>query len=355
MLVNDTYTQYRPTAYTPCPNQPAFLVNGVVHNLVMQDYNGLPYVFALPQMNGAAFGAAFGAAPPPFFVNNVASSASGHYLVHPATSPQDVQHAYNATSHALAAAAAAAAYGMPPIPGALDPSMAQTPFTAGAAAASAAAAAAAAAAAGRPGEHAPPPNPGAAAGEGAAQPANGGAGAGAAQQGAAAGVAAAGGMGGDMEDEEGRVDGVKLLLKLAFFVYLLGQDGGQQRLFLLSIGALLIFLAQTGRLDFMNRIHLFIPRFTQPLPPPRPPPAEPNADPNAEGGGADGEPGGGGAAAAQEPEPPAEGIAMSLFRDVESIIGAFFASLLPSWRPDDYPDIPPEPQQPMAAGPGANF
>ena len=135
MLVNDTYTQYRPTAYTPCPNQPAFLVNGVVHNLVMQDYNGLPYVFALPQMNGAAFGAAFGAAPPPFFVNNVASSASGHYLVHPATSPQDVQHAYNATSHALAAAAAAAAYGMPPIPGALDPSMAQTPFTAGAAAA----------------------------------------------------------------------------------------------------------------------------------------------------------------------------------------------------------------------------
>ena len=162
-------------------------------------------------------------------------------------------------------------------------------------------------------------------------------------------------MGGDMEDEEGRVDGVKLLLKLAFFVYLLGQDGGQQRLFLLSICALLIFLAQTGRLDFMNRIHLFIPRFTRPLPPPRPPPAEPNADPNAEGGGADGEPGGGGAAAAQEPEPPAEGIAMSLFRDVESIIGAFFASLLPSWRPDDYPDIPPEPQQPMAAGPGANF
>ena len=78
---------------------------------------------------------------------------------------------------------------------------------------------------------------------------------------------------------------------------------------------------------------------------------------HAEGGGADGEPGGGGggAAAAQEPEPPAEGIAMSLFRDVESIIGAFFASLLPSWRPDDYPDIPPEPQQPMAAGPGANF
>merc|ERR1719453_7487 len=70
---------------------------------------------------------------------------------------------------------------------------------------------------------------------------------------------------------EEQPDGLKLLLKLAFFVYVLGQDGNEQRMICLAIGAVIIFLAQTGRLDFVHRLMPTIPAFTTPVaPPPRP-------------------------------------------------------------------------------------
>jgi hypothetical protein len=99
----------------------------------------------------------------------------------------------------------------------------------------------------------------------AGTPAGGGAAAGAAAQaqdggalpagaGMGAGMAAAGG-GGDFfdEGEEANTDSLKLLLKLALFVYILGQDGGLQRVLVLTAAAVAIFLAQTGRLDFVQR------------------------------------------------------------------------------------------------------
>ena len=204
--------------------------------------------------------------------------------------------------------------------------------------------------------------------------------------GAAAGAAADGGEGG--EGEEGRTDGLKLLLKLAFFVYVLGQDGGQQRIAWLSVGAALIFLAQTGRLDFLQRLALSLPHFTQPPNAPRPrqrlPPAA-DAPNDAGGGGAQVDAaGGGGAADAAAGEgdgaaaddarraaggvdgeamdeliDEAEGFLLSLARDAESIVGSFLASLLPSYRPydatgeDQQQQQPPPQQQAMAAGPGA--
>ena len=78
----------------------------------------------------------------------------------------------------------------------------------------------------------------------------------AAMVGAGAG-AAGGGGGGDFFDDDGEeanTDSLKLLLKLALFVYILGQDGGTPRMLVLSGAALAIFLAQTGRLVFLQTI-----------------------------------------------------------------------------------------------------
>ena len=57
----------------------------------------------------------------------------------------------------------------------------------------------------------------------------------------------------DEGGEEGQAEPLKLLLKLAIFVYILGQEGGTQRVLVLTLAAVAIFLAQTGRLDFVQR------------------------------------------------------------------------------------------------------
>ena len=94
------------------------------------------------------------------------------------------------------------------------------------------------------------------------------------------------GMGGEEGDEP--ISALKLLVKLAVFVFILGQDGGSQRLLLLCSIAVAIFLAQTGRLDFLAQIELnyrVLPPPPHPAaaaaatptppPPPTPPPTPP--------------------------------------------------------------------------------
>ena len=276
---------------------------------VVSSFHGIPHVYALPHFQAYA-------PPPPFFL----SSTQAHLPVQP----------IYGTAHAQM---------QPPYP-----AHPLTYPTAAAAASAAAAAAAAAAASARPGDA----GDGQAAANAAAQPA------------AAAAAAAAADGGEGMDDgEDGRADGIRLLLKLVFFVYILGQDGTQQRLFLLTLGAVIIFLAQTGRLDFMQRLMIAVPTFTVPPPPPPPPPPPVPAEggEEREGGAAAGEAGAGAETTPPAPPPEPEGAVMSFVRDVESVVGAFFASLLPSWRPDgaNAGDEPPAPQQQMAAGPGANF
>ena len=158
-----------------------------------------------------------------------------------------------------------------------------------------------------------------------------------------------------MDGDDARTDAIKLVLKLAFFVYILGQDGGNQRLVLLSIGAVIIFLAQMGHLNFLNQL-------TAPRPPP--PQAQgvqaartfadgrngPAARIDGDGGARD--------AAAANAAPAAvvaepEGAVTSLLRDIESIVGAFFSSLLPSWRAHD--GAADEPQLQAAAEGNANM
>jgi len=189
--------------------------------------------------------------------------------------------------------------------------------------------------------------------------------------GLAAGV---GGMGaeGEVQGEEGRTDSLKLFLKLAFFVYVLGQDGTNQRIILLLVGALVIFLAQTGRLDFLRGL-------AAPHPPPAnngraaqprqqadgaPPAAGDNNSAAVPEGGADGrverEPADGavdgdGNEAGAQVVPAPESTAVSLLRDIESVVAAFFTSLMPTWRPYDPADHEPPPQQPVAAGGAANM
>ena len=73
--------------------------------------------------------------------------------------------------------------------------------------------------------------------------------------GVGAGAGAAGGGGDFFDDgEDANTDSLKLLLKLAVFVYILGQDGGLPRMAVLSMAALAIFLAQTGRLEFLQTL-----------------------------------------------------------------------------------------------------
>jgi len=154
-------------------------------------------------------------------------------------------------------------------------------------------------------------------------------------------IGAGGGLGGvafDGEDEEGRTDALRLVLKLAFFVYLLGQDGNMQRSILLSLAAAIIFLAQMGWLSFLNR-------FAEPHGPAvraaHNPPAQ-----RAAAAEADAAPEGGIDAAAEDADgvtrPAVETVAeeeetrwVALYRDGASIVSAFFASLLPSFRAHD--------------------
>jgi len=71
---------------------------------------------------------------------------------------------------------------------------------------------------------------------------------------AAGGVGAAAGFDREaLNGDEEQTDPLKLILKLAFFVYILSQDGGPHRVYLLSATAVVIFLAQTGRLEFLRR------------------------------------------------------------------------------------------------------
>ena len=176
--------------------------------------------------------------------------------------------------------------------------------------------------------------------------------------GAAGGVAigAGGGLGGvafDGEDDEGRTDALRLVLKLAFFVYLLGQDGNMQRSILLSLAAVIIFLAQMGWLTFFNR-------FAEPHGPAvraaNNPPAQ-----RAAAAEADAASEGGTDAAAEDADgverPAVDPVAeeeetrwVALYRDGASIVSAFFASLLPSFRAHDAnadPDWEQMPADPM--------
>ena len=86
-------------------------------------------------------------------------------------------------------------------------------------------------------------------------------------------VAAVDGEGGEGEEP---IDSLKLVLKLVVFVYLLG-NGSPHRILLLSLCASLIFLAQTGRLDF-------IPNMLTPPPQLMPPGAAPAVAPGVEPG-----------------------------------------------------------------------
>jgi hypothetical protein len=309
----------RPSPPPPPPLMPnhshAFLVGGVPHQFVVHEWGGQPFVFALPAQSAFS-------APPPFVVGSSAASVHEHAPSFAVPHPSILPHGPASYYTASAAAAAAAAAAQPPDAAAVEAAH-------GGAGAGVAAAAAAA---------------------------DGGA------AGAARGAAAAdAGLGGaaDVLEEEGRPDALRLLLKLAFFVYILGQDGGDGRIAWLCVGAAIIFLAQTGRLDFLQGYTLAMPGFRRAPPPPRPRAA-------ADGGAADGHggiagDGGAGEAAADDDaaaELVEEGAVLSFYRDVESVLGAFFASLLPSWTPPTLgaaADEAPPQQQAMAAGPGANF
>ena len=164
------------------------------------------------------------------------------------------------------------------------------------------------------------------------------------------------------EDGDANTDALKLLLKLILFVYILGQDGGQERLILLSLGALLIFLAQTGRLDFLSNFAFRLPNFTErPRPEPRPevvPAAPGDAELRARLGLEPRPPANAAEEAALEQQQRAEeGTVLNLLRDIESVVGAFFASLWPSWRAreQDLVDEIDRAHQAVNAGPGAAF
>jgi len=171
------------------------------------------------------------------------------------------------------------------------------------------------------------------------------------------------------EGEEGRTDALKLILKLAFFVYLLGQDGNAQRSVLLGIAAVVIFLAQTGWLGWCNR---FVTPFGPTVRTAAPAPTNNNiaagTDGAAEGesgtdtgvrgtdGAAEGESGtgtGAGGRGADDGGSP-ESLAVlddetqwqTVYRNVESVVSAFFASLSPSFRAQD----PNEDQLPDGPG-----
>ncbi|KAG0353279.1 hypothetical protein BC939DRAFT_506389 [Gamsiella multidivaricata] len=81
-----------------------------------------------------------------------------------------------------------------------------------------------------------------------------------AQQGntAAAGPGVAGAVDGNAQDnaarDQRRAASLWLLMKLAFGVYLFSQNGSIERIVLLHIAALIIFLHQTGRLRIVRRI-----------------------------------------------------------------------------------------------------
>ena len=169
-----------------------------------------------------------------------------------------------------------------------------------------------------------------------------------------AGAGAAGGGGGgdffDDDGEEAHTDSLKLLLKLALFVYILGQDGGMPRLLVLSGAAVAIFLAQTGRLVFLQSIGAAIlarqraPAVAGGAPATPAADAGPRADREAvtDAAGEGGQP-------ATEAGPPAQGDAAhpadddagaaaagnapppGLLRDLENVVVTFFTSLLPAW------------------------
>ena len=169
-----------------------------------------------------------------------------------------------------------------------------------------------------------------------------------------AGAGAAGGGGGgdffDDDGEEAHTDSLKLLLKLALFVYILGQDGGMPRILVLSGAAVAIFLAQTGRLVFLQSIGAAIlarqraPAMAGGAPATPAADAGPRADREAvtDAAGEGGQP-------ATEADSPAQGDAAppaddgagaaadgnapppGLLRDLENVVVTFFTSLLPAW------------------------
>jgi len=137
------------------------------------------------------------------------------------------------------------------------------------------------------------------------------------------------------------VHSLKLALKLALFVYVLSQDGAPHRIATLTGCALLIFLAQTGRLNFVARL-LAPPPPAPPPPAPPPPRGRVEEGPGGEGGG---EGGGDFAAAPQAAGGPAEagGDAATARAEeeprgalaaVSGTLLAFFTSLFPGVLPE---------------------
>eukprot|EP00211_Chloroparvula_japonica_P014195 CAMPEP_0119123816 /NCGR_PEP_ID=MMETSP1310-20130426/3620_1 /TAXON_ID=464262 /ORGANISM="Genus nov. species nov., Strain RCC2339" /LENGTH=238 /DNA_ID=CAMNT_0007113683 /DNA_START=40 /DNA_END=753 /DNA_ORIENTATION=- len=53
-------------------------------------------------------------------------------------------------------------------------------------------------------------------------------------------------------------ENIGLLVKLAILVFILAQGGTSERVFLLTIGAMVIYIYQTGRLRFVHRMHFHV-------------------------------------------------------------------------------------------------
>jgi hypothetical protein len=126
---------------------------------------------------------------------------------------------------------------------------------------------------------------------------------------------------------------MSLLVKLAILVFILGQGGSQERLFLLAIGAVIVFLFQTGRIP--------VPRIrVAQAPPPN------NADAN-NAAGDDNEP-------QQVPQHPAQQQA-GLLAELGMVVSSFVLSLLPTWQPQQAQQGPQAPVQPPVPEENNNF
>eukprot|EP00009_Paramoeba_aestuarina_P001918 CAMPEP_0201509452 /NCGR_PEP_ID=MMETSP0161_2-20130828/2494_1 /ASSEMBLY_ACC=CAM_ASM_000251 /TAXON_ID=180227 /ORGANISM="Neoparamoeba aestuarina, Strain SoJaBio B1-5/56/2" /LENGTH=332 /DNA_ID=CAMNT_0047904403 /DNA_START=56 /DNA_END=1054 /DNA_ORIENTATION=+ len=122
-----------------------------------------------------------------------------------------------------------------------------------------------------------------------------------------------------------------LLLKLIVFVFLFNQGGSEERLFLMSLGALLYYLYQTGRLNFfhvqfnfnngLNNAQEQQPN--QPQDPNQPEQQQPQQQPP------------------QPQQPP------GFLQNIGNIVLHFFLSLLPTYVPVVHQQPPPPQQQPQ--------
>mmetsp|Transcript_9169 Transcript_9169/g.26637 ORF Transcript_9169/g.26637 Transcript_9169/m.26637 type:complete len:434 (+) Transcript_9169:72-1373(+) len=114
-------------------------------------------------------------------------------------------------------------------------------------------------------------------------------------------------------------EALQLALKLVLLVFMLGQDGNVQRIVLLSLVAVVIFLFQT------NTFPAWVPALRPPPPAQGPPRRVGDRDAGVPE-----------APAAEAPMPPAQ---PSLLGDAVSLLIAFFSSLFPGWQLQQH--IPP--------------